>query len=385
MTRNRLLLPLFLLFILPALACQLVSGADPEVTAFPTEPPAAATEALPTEPPPTSTRPPAPTATATPPATTTTAAPVASPTVAAEPVELAATPYTHPNDIFSLRPPAGWTLTDDEGSASFTSPDETGYLHVEVTNTGYELGPDAFTNFVENRDLNFFGVFEDYVPVEQEIDVESGVASVTKNFSFNQVPQTAVSVYIQEGLAIYIVDTWADQDYVTLYGDLYPRIIGTMETDRDAAAEQFVYNWIYTFEAPDDLFTINVPTPWEYERTESDVVIVDTFYAPDGHAVIQNIAYDDGEEITRSEAGAFGLELLRSSYAEDVRILDDQVQPDGSERLIWTSSGGGYSGTSFLETRGTTFLLFTIMHDDDYEDVYIDTLNYTVETYTVPE
>ena len=382
MTRNRVFLPLFLLLILPALACQLVSGTDSEVTPFPTDPPATATEAPPTKPPPTPTTQPTPTASATPRPTATLAA-AASPT--GEAVELAATPYTHPNDIFSLRPPAGWTATEDEGSASFTSPDESGYLHVEVTNTGYELGPEAFTSFVENRDLNFFGVFEDYVPVEQEIDAESGVASVTKDFTFNQVPQTAVSIYIQEGLAIYTVDTWADQDDVTLYSDLYPRIIGTMETNREAAAEQLVYNWIYTFEGPDALFTIEVPTPWEYERTESDVVIVDTFYAPDEHAVIQNIAYDDGEEITRSEAGAFGLELLRSSYAEDIRILDDQVQPDGSERLIWTSSGGGYSGTSFLETRGTTFLLFTIMHDDEYEDVYTGTLNYTVETYTIPE
>lgn len=380
-----LLFPLFLALALPTLACGLIGGAEPEATAFPADPTATPTEAPPTAPPPSPTPLPDPTATATsqPEATATTAAQAATPTT--EPLELAAPRYTHRNGIFSLQSPAGWSATEDDGSASFTSSDGAGYLHVEVTNTGYELAPDAFASFVENRDLNFFSVFEDYLQLEQEIDAEGGIATITKNFVFEQAPQTAVTVYLQDGLAIYAVDAWSDQASITLYSDLYPRVIETMELNREAAAEQLVYNWIYTFEGPDGLFTIDVPTPWEYERTESDVVIVDTFYAPDEHAVIQNIAYDDGEEISRSEAGAFALELLRTYYAQDIRILDDQVQPDGSERLIWTSSGGGYSGTSFLETRGTTFLLFTIMHDDAYEDIYLDTLTYTVETYTVPE
>lgn len=383
MKTNHFNLPLLLVLILPTLACRLIGGAEPKATTFPTARPATATNAPPTEMPSRPTAAPAPVATETPQPTARTADPAASPT--ARPIELSATRYTHPREIFSLQPPAGWNVSEDDGSASFTSPDETGYLHVEVTNTGYELDAEAFISFVENRDLNFFGVFEDYVLVEQEIEAEDGVASVTKNFTFNQVPQTAVTVYLQEGSAIYAVDTWADQDYVSLYSDLYPRVIGTMESDSEAVTGQLIYNWIYTFEGPAGLFTIDVPTPWEYERTDSDVVIVDSFYAPDGHAVIQNIAYDDGQEISRSEAGAFGLELLRSYYAQDIHILDDQVQPDGSERLMWASSGGGYRGTSFLETRGTTFLLFTIMHDDAYEDIYLDTLNYTVETYTVPE
>lgn len=60
--------------------------------------------------------------------------------------------------------------------------------------------------------------------------------------------------------------------------------------------------------------------------------------------------------------------------------------PDGSERLTWRSSAGGYSGMSFLELRsnGTTFLFFTVDWGNDVKDVYIDTLNYVIETYTIP-
>jgi hypothetical protein len=127
-----------------------------------------------------------------------------------------------------------------------------------------------------------------------------------------------------------------------------------------------------------------VPESWLYEFTYEEVVAVDTFYSPDDHALIENIVYDDGEEVSKSEAGAFALELLREFYAEDIRITDDQVQPDGSERLIWNSPSGEYTGWSFFETRGTTFLLFTLIYDNAYEDIYFDVLNDVVETYDIP-
>ena len=142
--------------------------------------------------------------------------------------------------------------------------------------------------------------------------------------------------------------------------------------------------WIFTFTGPADLFNIEVPLPWRYESSADTETVVDTFYSPDEHAIIQNIAYDDGTEVTRSQAGAFALELLKTYYASDIRITDDQVQSDGSERLIWNSPSGNYSGISFLETRGTTFLLFSVLWDNPFEDSYFDALDYTISSYDVP-
>ena len=304
---------------------------------------------------------------------------------AVEEVELADSSYTHPQNLFSLVPPAGWEISDEDGSTSIEAPDGSGFIYVQVTNTGYALDDTSFTSFVEHRDLNFFSGFDDYTEVSQEVDPDTDVASVTKSVSFEGVPQTIITVYDQYDAIIYSYDFWTDETNFGAYSDLYSRLIESIEVNPDAGTEQVVYNWIYTFSGPLDLFTIEVPTPWRYEQTEGESAIVDTFYAPDEHAVIQNIAYDEGQEISRSEAGAFALELLRSYYADDIQILDDQVQPDGSERLIWTSPSGDYSGTSFLETRGTTFLLFTTMYDNPFEDVYLETLNYTIDTYEVPE
>ena len=143
-----------------------------------------------------------------------------------------------------------------------------------------------------------------------------------------------------------------------------------------------------------DLYQIEVPGDWLYEQTidtEDNYFYIDTFSSPDGGAVIENIVYDDGTRFTGSQKGRFALYLLNTFYSStgkegDIRVSDDKIMQDGSERLIWNSRGGGYSGISFLEVRsnGTTFLLFTVNWGNDYEDLYLDTLNYVIESYVIP-
>jgi hypothetical protein len=193
------------------------------------------------------------------------------------------------------------------------------------------------------------------------------------------------TLYNQQGPLIYSFDFWADTAVFDAYASQYDAIIDSLTVSTELATPQELYYWVYTFTGPNNLFTIEAPTPWRYELSESETVIVDTFYSPDEHAVIQNMTYDDGEPISRSEAGAFALELLKTYYASDIRIIDDQVQPDGSERLTWQSTSGDYSGISFFESRGTAFLLFSVLYDNPFEDTYFDVLEYTITTYAVPE
>jgi len=149
-----------------------------------------------------------------------------------------------------------------------------------------------------------------------------------------------------------------------------------------------------TFTDQNNLYTIEVPADWTYEQTydsENNNYYIDTFTSPDGGAVIENIVYDDGERFTGNQKSKFALYLLNTFYSStgtegDIRVSEDKIMPDGSERLTWRSSAGGYSGMSFLELRsnGTTFLFFTVDWGNDVKDVYIDTLNYVIETYTIP-
>ena len=149
-----------------------------------------------------------------------------------------------------------------------------------------------------------------------------------------------------------------------------------------------------TFTDQNGLYTIEVPADWTYDQivdTENNYYYIDTFTSPDGGAVIENIVYDDGEHFKGNQKAKFALYLLNTFYSStgkegDIRVSDDTLMKDGSERLTWTSKEGGYSGISFLELRsnGTTFLFFTVDWGDAVKDTYIDTLDYVIESYAIP-
>jgi len=147
-----------------------------------------------------------------------------------------------------------------------------------------------------------------------------------------------------------------------------------------------------TFTDENGFYAIDVPSDWTYEHNVSDdmVVYIDTFTSPDGGAVVENIVYDDGKPFTGNDKATAALFFLNKWYSStgregDIRVSEDKLMSDGSERLTWTSKGGNYSGISFLETRGkTTFLFFTVNWGNSVQDQYIDTLNSVIESYRVP-
>jgi hypothetical protein len=151
---------------------------------------------------------------------------------------------------------------------------------------------------------------------------------------------------------------------------------------------------LVTFTDQNDLLAIEVPGDWTYSQTvddDGDDFYIDTFTSPDELALVESIVYNDGTAFAGSQKGKFALYLLNTFYSDtgaegDIRISEDKIMQDGSERLTWSSRGGGYSGISFLETRGddTTFLLFTVEWVDEAQDQYLDMLNAVIESYRIP-
>jgi hypothetical protein len=148
-----------------------------------------------------------------------------------------------------------------------------------------------------------------------------------------------------------------------------------------------------TFTDQNELYAIDLPDDWSYGQTadkESNNYYIDTFTSPDQLALIENIVYDDGTAFTGSDKSRFSLYLLNTFYSNtgkegDIRVSEDKIMQDGSERLTWSSKGGGYSGISFLETRGsTTFLFFTVEWVNSASDQYADILNAVIESYRIP-
>jgi len=157
--------------------------------------------------------------------------------------------------------------------------------------------------------------------------------------------------------------------------------------DSPASAE-----WV-TFTDQTKYLELDVPADWEHSQKVDDTNNYwywDVFTSPDGNAQIESIVYDDGTPFVGSQSGKTALQWLHQNYSStgqegDIRISDDSIQKDGSERLTWKSKGRGYSGISFFEIRKpTAMLMFTVQYADSAADQYGDVLDQVISSYRVP-
>jgi hypothetical protein len=145
-----------------------------------------------------------------------------------------------------------------------------------------------------------------------------------------------------------------------------------------------------TFTDQNKYYQIQLPKDWKHDPSSGSHYYMDTFTSPDGNAVIQNIAYDDGTPISGSTNAQFALNLLdkyfsTNSQTGSITISDTNMENDGSERLSWTSAATDASGISFIEVRNqTTFLIFTVEWKNKYKSQYFNILDQVTASYTVP-
>jgi hypothetical protein len=320
-----------------------------------------------------------------PPAPTRTPRPAATP-ASDSPITLDAEPYTHFTGAFSIYLPEGWEISERDNSVFVDGPGSIASIEVGFVNAGIELDDEALANFIAANEANWFGTFNNYVHTSTEPQSDGSIGVLKTMELSDGTPQTVFSYYWQEGTIVYEQDFWVDSDQYDAHVDGFLEVANSMVTDPDAVADVSPYAITYTFTDPHNgLFTFQVPYAWTYTSEAAENTILDSFVSPDGLSYVDSISYDDGQAVSRSDAGRFALALLREFYeVSDIRVTNDVVQPDGSERLDWNSPSGGFEGTSFFETRGTTFLLLTWIVDSDYYDVFFPVWDALVGSYTTP-
>jgi hypothetical protein len=302
------------------------------------------------------------------------------------PLRLSDNDFVHQSGAFSLRLPEDWEIDEKNNSVFVTSPDDVVAIEITFTNVGIAFDETALANYINAVEENWFGSFASYQPgpFEPQSDGSIGVFKTLELSS--GIPQTAFSYYWQEGTVVYTQDFWVDSDQYEHYVAGLLQVANSMRTDPAAGAQADLYQITYRFAGPRDLFEIYVPYGWTYETETGANSVVDTFTSPDRATFIENITYDDGEPVSKSQAGEFARLLLAEYYeVNDIRITGDVVQPDGSERLTWHSRSGGFEGVSFFETRGTTFLLLTWIVDTESFDLYQPVWASIVESYVIPD
>jgi hypothetical protein len=303
------------------------------------------------------------------------------------PFVLADEPYVHPSGAFTVSLPDGWEVDEKDNSIFVVAPDNEAAIEIAYINAGAPLDEAGLDSFIQAIEDNWFATYPNYEVFEPEVQSDGSIGVLkTLDLEEGGTSQTVFSYYWQEGQVVYEQDFWVDTDLYDAYVDGLLAVANSMQTDPDAGALADPYAVTYTFTGPNDLFSFSVPYAWTYTASEGDNSLVDVFTSPDGLTYVENITYDDGEEVSKSEAGAFARFLLQEYYeVDDIVITDDQVQSDGSERLNWYSTALGVDGTSFFETRGTTFLLLTWIVDSAAYDQYFPVWDNLVNSYTIPE
>ncbi|NIM95111.1 MAG: hypothetical protein GTO18_15550 [Anaerolineales bacterium] len=279
-------------------------------------------------------------------------------------------------------------MEDDFTYIGWVDPSGNGYIDVYVEATGYTLDGDSFLNYTSAYDEQFGANYDGFEVLEENVD-EFGALVVDYFVYLDGVEYVVRSIYYQESDVIYTVDFWAEVDAADSFMPVFDGIWQDMAVNPEAVSAEIdpFSGQSYEFYDDQSFFSFNAPYGWAYSRDESSGVAIDSFQSPDMLAFFENIRYDEGYEITKGDAGQLALELLRESYTEgigDIKIIDDEVMSDESERLTWYSESGGYSGVSFFETRGTTFLMLSYVAADEVFDLYGAAFDNLLATYYIP-
>jgi hypothetical protein len=193
------------------------------------------------------------------------------------------------------------------------------------------------------------------------------------------------SYYWQDGNVVYEQDFWVDTKAYDQYAPGLVDVANSMKVDSAAGGKADAYAVVYKFTDPKGLYEFKVPYAWTHDTSTDTNTNIETFTSPDKLSYVENIAYDNGTAVTKSDAGAFALTLLKQYYkVTDLKVTDDAPQSDGSERLTWNSPSKGIEGESFFETRGTTFLLLSWLVDSNQYDFFKPVWSTVVKSYGVP-
>lgn len=299
-------------------------------------------------------------------------------------LQFGAEPFVHPSGLFEFHPPLGWSIDWDSASARMHHPDGLASLSIQVTNTGATLEEEEFERFVSARNDNLYAGMAEFELLGSDVDAEAMRAQVTDSFLSDQGPVTLTSVYRGMGEGIFALDFWSSSGLFESYWRQIMPILTDIQLDGDPAGALPPYAWVYEYFDPQGRFRLDVPAGWQREATHADFTVIQRFRSPDLRASIDVVLYDDGQTRSKPEAALIVQTLLDLHYASDVRIVGDEIQPDGSERLTWISPAESIHGRVYFEIRDSLLVIQVVQSPDEGADLYADALQQAVASFSKP-
>jgi len=124
------------------------------------------------------------------------------------------------------------------------------------------------------------------------------------------------------------------------------------------------------YTAPNDAFTLDVPSAWDMERDEVTIerTVIETFTSPDGNAFITVLVNDVGEGLNQVLKRDVTTDYMRRLYGEDLRISTDVGLADGRERLEWSNEASGISGITYFDQVPGFLFFYTVASNDEFSE-----------------
>jgi hypothetical protein len=297
--------------------------------------------------------------------------------------------------VFSFKPPSGWDITEGEFAVSVTDPESGISFYVGAINAGIQLDAQSFENFVIATDSFYYASAENYKQVSYTADSAQNLFEIENTYTSEAKTNYADSIYFLDGQALYIIEIIGSNELIqddNRFRDIYNTFYETIELSSDVTLSIPIYQPSWTFVGPNRTMSISVPIGWTYllddRQTYTDSVI-ETLTSPDSNALIENISVVDGNSYTMGNAGQIALFLLNDRYSSggtDIRVSDTKILGDGSEFWTWTSTKGGYSGTTNFELRdgGKQILLLSFVSSNATVDVYFPLFDRVLASYAIP-
>jgi hypothetical protein len=314
------------------------------------------------------------------------------PTPPAQPYEQTSEIYTHKSNAFSLPLLKNWEVEENETGVVFRYPGD----DISVKITAYNIGTDYTLNnlatFALALDTLNYGSKDNYQGLNYTPTEATRSIKTDKRYSIDNNYYYVVSDYHQEGKAVFAVELFAHSYNWQIFSDKFDSFVSTVQYQGKMAENlpiQEIKLETITYKAPEDVFTIEIPSAWTHTFDDSyPHTTIDSFVSTDQLASAQVISYIDTFTWNQVYAGKTALQLLNNLYtkgAGDIKILADTPQPDGKrERLDWVSTKGGYSGITYFEAHGKQLILLTMIYANNYEYFYKPVMEQMLETYSTP-
>jgi hypothetical protein len=306
---------------------------------------------------------------------------------------LSTTQFVIPSQAFSLYPPEGWEnqSKDREIKVEYISPDGSVVITTQFTNTGYTLDKTAFENYINGTQENFYSSETNYAEQSRELHLDQGYGMVYVTFDFNNVPQKAERLYLQDGNVIFETEIWTDADKWDQNVDFFNQYLAGIKYTASNVKDYEPYMFVRKYTGPNDLFSFEYLTPWKYNLNSDPndkTFYSESFVSPDVFASIDVWYYNDKSTYwSQGDAGQWAIDNLESVYAKgtgDLKIDSDQINDNGYEELKWHTLKNNFVGITVFKAKDTEIMLLTTYWQKDYSDVYQSSMEYTITTFASP-